>query len=153
MKHPYVSQELPRKKETILLADDEPFNLEWVTEYLESKGFTVEVVDHVDAALAQLRAARFRIVIADLSIPAREPNKLPQARDPLTQKYPGLVIAEYARNRGHLGRQVVVYSVHDDPLVQAFTQKIGCTYIHKGRPRQFKVELDEILKYDPLGKR
>jgi CheY-like chemotaxis protein len=150
VKRGYASKELPRLIRTVLMADDEPFNLEWVMEYLASKAYDVEVVDHVDAAIQRLQEVRFRCVIADLSIPVRQPNHLPGTTDALAVQYPGLTIAKYARTRGHLDRQVIVYSVHDDPLVEAFTRKIGCTYLHKGRPRQFKGELDEVLRFDPL---
>ena len=143
--------ELPRKADTILLADDEPYNLQWIQEYLATKTFQVTVVTNVDLAVAALQASRFRAVIADLSIPFRNPYQVLGHAEPLHTKYPGLVIAEYARTRGHLDRQVIVYSVHDDDLVRAYSARIGATYLLKGRPRQFKDELDSVLSYDPLS--
>jgi CheY-like chemotaxis protein len=143
---------LPRKPQTILLADDEPYNLGWVAEFLESKGYRMEMVDTVDRALERLHAVQFRAVIADLGIPMISGYQALKGRDPLFAKYPGLMIADYARNHGHLDRQVIVYSVHDDALVAAVTARIGCTYLLKGRPRHFKDELEEVLAYDPLAK-
>ena len=46
---------LPRKTDTILLADDEPYNLQWVVEFLEDKDYKVSVVDNVDFAIRQLQ--------------------------------------------------------------------------------------------------
>jgi CheY-like chemotaxis protein len=142
---------LPRKADTILVADDEPYNLQWVVEFLEDKDYKVSVVDNVDFAIRQLQEIQFRAVIADLSIPLLIPDSLLEGKDPLFQRYPGLLIAEYARNHGHLGRQVIVYSVHDDPMVHTVAKRIGCTYLMKGRPRQFKEELEDVLSYDPLA--
>ena len=140
---------IPRKAETILLADDEPYNLEWVIEYLRSKECSVTVAENVDQALEKLRRAQFRSVVVDLSLPILDTTI--SGNEPLFIRYPGLIIADFARNHGHLGRQVIVYSVHDDPLVRAFAEKIHCTYLLKGRPRQFKAELDDVLSYDPLA--
>lgn len=143
-------KELPRLARTILLADDEPYNLSWAEEYLSSKRYEVETATTVDEALRRLQRNRFRVVVADLSIPFQDPHQWPRSSEPLLEKYPGLVIAEYARNHGHLDRQVIVYSVHDDPLVVAHSSRLGITYMLKGRPRQFKDELDSVLSYDPL---
>ena len=80
--------------------------------------------------------------------------ELPRAAtDPVYEKYPGLTVADYARQRGHLGRQVIVYSVHDDDAVRAEVVRLGSTYLMKGRPRQFKRELEDVLSYDPLAQR
>lgn len=144
---------LLRQADTILLADDEPYNLQWVVEFLEKKDYKVSVADNVDGAIRQLQESQFRAVIADLSIPLLIPEALCEGKEALFQRYPGLLIAEYARNHGHLGRQVIVYSVHDDPMVQTVIERIGCTYVQKGRPRKFKEELEDVLSYDPLAQR
>lgn len=140
---------LPLKSDTVLLADDEPYNLQWLVDWLESQKYKAVVVESVDAAIVQLNEARFRTVIADLNIPLSPPRQMLQGRDALFHTYPGLVIADYARNHDHTGRQVVVYSVHDDPHVQVLAGKLGFTYILKGRPRTMKNEIDAVLRYDP----
>jgi CheY-like chemotaxis protein len=143
----------PRLADTFLIADDEPYNLQWLIDYIEAIKYKVVVADTVDAALAELQRAQFRAVIADLSIPVLAQEVIFRGREPLFQSYPGLAIAESARSSGHLDRQVIVYSVYDDPLVRAYTAKIGCTYLRKGRPRQLKEEIDAVLSYDPLSHR
>jgi len=140
-----------RKATTILLADDEPYNLEWLVDYIESKKYQVDFVYSVDQAFSALEESLYRVVVADLSIPAIDAQAFLVGRDPLIQRYPGLAIAEHARNRGHTDRQVIVYSVHDDPAVESYANRLRCTYLLKGRPRRFKDELDVVLSYDPLA--
>jgi CheY-like chemotaxis protein len=145
-------KELPRKEDTILIADDEPYNLEFVVDFLEILKYKSVVAENVDKAVLRLQECRFRAIIADLSIPLLSQQSLLTGRDLLFQKYPGLVVADYARNHGHTGRQVVVYSVHDDLQVRELAVKLGFTYLLKGRPRIFKEEIKEVLSYDPLAK-
>lgn len=140
---------LPRHTDTILLADDEPYNLGWLVEFLQSRSFKVAQVRTVDEAVDALRQARYRAVIADLSIPVHDASLV--SAPSLQSKYPGLVIANIARTSGHLNRQVVIYSVHDDDAVRSEATRLGCTYLRKGRPREFKEELVDILSYDPLN--
>jgi CheY-like chemotaxis protein len=140
---------VPLKSETVLIADDEPYNLQWIVEWIESLKYDVVTAESVDAAIQQLNSARFRTVIADLSIPLLPPRSMLEGKNPLYQTYPGLVIADFARNHDHTARQVVVYSVHDDPMVQTLSQKLGFTYLLKGRPRTIKEEIKAILKFDP----
>ncbi|HLN29774.1 MAG TPA: hypothetical protein VK395_18655 [Gemmataceae bacterium] len=144
--------ELPRKEDTILLADDEPYHLQFFLDYLESLKYKTVVADNVDNAILRLQECRFRAVIADLSIPLLPPQSLLTGRGTLFQKYPGLLVADYARNHNHTGRQVVVYSVHDDPQVRELAAKLGVTYLLKGRPRILKEEIKDILSFDPLAK-
>lgn len=142
----------PRKESTVLVADDEQYNIEFLLELFASLKLQADVAENVDAALDLLHAARYRLVVADLSIPHLSRENLPADKSPLFEKYPGLLIAEYARNNYHTGRQVVVYSVHDDPLVAEFAGRFGVTYLLKGRPRVIKSEVRNILQYDPLAK-
>ena len=142
---------IPRKADTVLVADDESYNLQFLLDFLESLKYKAEVADNVDAALLRLQQARYRLVLADLSIPLLPPQSLLIDRDPLYRKYPGLLVADYARNHNHTGRQVVVYSVHDDTQVRDFASQFGVAYILKGRPRILKDEIRDILAYDPLA--
>ncbi len=144
-------KDLPRKEDTILLADDEPYHLDFVVEFLEKLKYKIVVADNVDKALLRLQECRFRSIIADLSVPLLPPQSLLTGRPPLFQEYPGLLVADYARNHNHTGRQVVVYSVHDDPRVRELTGRLGVTYLLKGRPRMFKEEFMDLLSFDPLA--
>lgn len=141
----------PRRAKTILLADDEPYNLEWLVDYIESLGLKTHVCKNVDEAVQSIERETFRAVIADLGIPALDVATYITSQDPVIQRYPGLLIADRARNLGHTDRQVIVYSVYDDAAVSDAAKKLRCTYILKGRPRRFKEEITEILQYDPLA--
>jgi len=145
-------KEVPRKEDTILLADDEPYHLQFFVDFLESLKYKTVVADNVDNSILRLQESRFRAVIADLSIPLLSPQPLLRGRDALFQQYPGLLVADYARNHNHTGRQVVVYSVHDDPMVRALATKLGFTCLLKGRPRILKEEIKSVLSFDPLAR-
>lgn len=141
---------IPRLADTILIADDEAYNLQWVVEFLESLKYKVVVAENVDVAILLIQQSTYRAVIADLNIPLLPPQSLLTGRDPIFKQYSGLLVADYARNHNHTGRQVVVYSVHDDPQVRSLTDKLGVTYLLKGRPRILKGEIKEVLSFDPL---
>jgi CheY-like chemotaxis protein len=142
-----------RRKDTIFILDDEPYYLDWLVDFIRSEGYKCELVATLGKALAVLRKERFRMVIADLNVPA-EDSVLPalDERGPLYRQFPGLYAAYVARNyTNHTGRQVIVYSVHDNEAVRNETRRLQCTYILKGRPRSFKQEICDVLSYDPLA--
>ncbi|KHJ51024.1 hypothetical protein PZ78_10020 [Vreelandella venusta] len=134
----------------ILLMDDEQHLLDWLVEYLESKKYSVEQVTNVQEAVSKLEENKYRMVILDLNVPA-SPEYLEKlkAKGDVYSEYRGLYVAEFSRTKGHRGRQVVVYSVHDSDTVSIACEKVGVTYLVKGRPRQFKREIDDILSFDP----
>jgi CheY-like chemotaxis protein len=142
----------PRKEDTILIADDEPYHLQFIVDFLESLNYKTVVADNVDKAILRLQENRFRALIVDLSIPLLPPQSLLKDRDPLFQKYPGLLVADYARNHNHTGEQVVLYSVHDDVQVREVSDKLRVNYVLKGRPRILKEVIRDVLSYDPLAK-
>ena len=137
----------------VLVMDDEPHLLDWLVEYFESKKYDVHQVTNVQDAISKLDANKYRMVVLDLNVPA-SPEYLVKlkSKGDLYMEYRGLYVAEVARTKGHRGRQVVVYSVHDAESVSAACEKVGVSYLVKGRPRQFKKELDDILSYDPSQK-
>lgn len=138
------------KKNTVLLVDDEPQYLDWLTDYLNAKGYQVITATRLDEAVKLLEQSRYRVVICDLSIPAS--NQLRQSirmQQDAYGRYPGAFAAHYARNKGHRSKQVVLYSVHDTNEIQEIADRIGVQYLTKGRPGKFKMEIDKILAYDP----
>lgn len=135
----------------VLILDDEPHLLDWLAEYLEAKGYKTTFVVDISSAMAALRSGvQFRIVVLDLNVPATgEYSELLRERGSVYEIYRGLYVAEQARNMGYRGRQVIVYSVHDVDSVRAVSDRLGTTYITKGRPRIFKEEIDQVLSFDP----
>jgi len=141
------------KSRSVLIMDDEPHVLDWLVEYLEAKGYEVNIVANVDEAIDALDHSSFRVAIFDLNVPASERvlKKL-EERGSVHSKYRGLYAAEYARTKGLRGKQVVVYSVHDSTEVERKCQTIGVQYLIKARPREFKNALDDILSFDPTAR-
>lgn len=140
--------------DTVLLLDDELYNLAWMVEYLEGKHLTVKSFANANDVVPEIRADIYRLFVVDLNVPIFPPLDLEaQKRGEIYRRYPGLYIALLARNRGYRDRQVLLYSVHRDQAVETEAEILGCTYIRKGRPREMKSELDDVLSYDPTSQR
>jgi len=137
-------------QEVILIADDEPHYLEWLDDFLSSKGYRVEFYETVNRAHAALSLRLYRAVIVDLNIPATGSLRdVIESKGATYTQYPGLFLADYARNRGHRTRQVIVYSVHEVEAVADECRKLYCDYIPKGRPSIFRQQIMDVLSYDP----
>lgn len=137
-------------KDTVLILDDEIYNLTWMVEFFESKRLKVKEFDNVNGIVGVIQEEIYRCLIVDLNVPVLPPlDKEVGDRGDVFRQYPGLFVAALARNVGYRGRQVVIYSVHKDELVDVEAKKLGCTYIRKGRPREMKAELLDVLSYDP----
>lgn len=137
-------------KDTVLVIDDEPMFLDWLEDYLLSKKYKTKFITNVSDALDVVSRERYRALIVDLNIPASaELMKIIEEKGQLFSEFRGLFVAEKARTCGYRGKQVIIYSVHSNAGVKEFTDKIGVSYITKGRPHKFKEEIESILNYDP----
>ncbi len=134
----------------VLIADDEPFYHEWLVDYLKGKGIDVDVAVNIESAVDMLSSVKYRFLVVDLSIPLNDTflGKV-KAFDAAIEEYPGLFIADFARNNGYRTRQVIVYSVHVSEVIQSYVRRLYCTYIPKGRPGLLKAEIEEVLSFDP----
>jgi CheY-like chemotaxis protein len=138
------------KGNSIIIMDDEPYNLEWLFDFLEAKGFEVMTTSNVTEAIDLISTDIYRAVILDLNVPVP-----PEAMASVSKlggaylKYPGLYVAREARNKGYRDRQVIIYSVHRDAEVSEEAAKLGCNYILKGRPIELKHEILSVVEYDP----
>lgn len=138
--------------DTAIIIDDEPYNVSWIVDFLEASRLKVITASNVNRAIEVVERDIYRFLLIDLNIPVFEPFRIALAqRGGAYAKFPGLFIAERARNRGYRGRQVVIYSVHRDAEVEAETKKLGCTYILKGRPKEIKEEMLSVLSFDPTA--
>jgi CheY-like chemotaxis protein len=139
-----------KTEKKVLVMDDEPHVLDWLIEYLEAQSYKVDIAVNVDQAIDALNRSSYRIAIFDLNVPASPEilNKINE-KGSIHAQYRGLFAAEHARTIGMRGRQVVVYSVHDNPDILRRCNTIGVQYLIKARPREFKKELNNILSYDP----
>lgn len=137
-------------REQVLIMDDEPHLLDWLAEYFNKKHYDCRFAINIAEAIELLKTETFRMLVLDLNVPAPgEYTSLLNAKGSLYQKYRGLYVAEYARTIGYRDRQVVVYSVHDVDEVRLQTERMRVTYVTKGRPRAFKLEIDDVLSFDP----
>jgi CheY-like chemotaxis protein len=134
----------------VLLADDEPFYLEWLDDFLTSKGIVVDYATSVDDAVGKLKNYKYRLVVVDLNIPmisagGEYAKKLSGAYD----TYPGLYIANAARNAGYRTKQVIIYSVFSTKEIEEAASRLYCTFLTKMHPDDLKREIERVLAFDP----
>lgn len=133
-------------KKSILLLDDELSGMMWMLDYLYYLGFEVDTAGNANDAYALAGDKKYHAAIIDLNVPLVPPlDKIADNLDPLYLKFPGLVVAREARNKGHKGRQIIIYTAHREAEIRDISEKLGCTYIIKGRPIEIKDELERIL--------
>lgn len=136
--------------DTVLILDDEIYNLTWMIEFFQSQKLKTREFDNVNRIVDVMHDEIYRCLIVDLNVPVLPPlDRDVEERGDVFRRYPGLFVAALARNVGYRGRQVVIYSVHKDEAVEVEAKRLGCTYIRKGRPREMKMELLDVLGYDP----
>lgn len=144
---------MQKLNDTILVVDDEPFNLSWLVEYIENRNYKIIQKYDTASGFEALENTVYRAVVVDLNIPITQRLVANLKKmGPLYVQYPGLALAEYARNHFHRGPQVIIYSVHEDRGIEEIAEKLRCIYLVKGRPRSFKDALDDVLSYDPSNK-
>lgn len=137
---------------SILLMDDEFFNIQWLIDFLDAQGYSVHSASNADEALQAISQEVYRAAILDLNVPmASDPPAGPRTNNSVYKRYPGLYVAWHARNQGYRNRQVIIYTVHRDEEVAREAEILRCTYIVKGRPRELKEEIKSVLVYDPTA--
>ena len=136
--------------DTIVILDDEIYNITWMIDYLNNKDLKVEISSTANDAIELINREIYRAIIVDLNVPILPPLESSVVEmGSVYAKYPGLYVARAARNRGYRDRQVILYSVHRDAGVAEEARKLSCTYILKGRPKEIKAELDAVVAFDP----
>lgn len=133
-----------------LLADDEPFYLEWLDDYLVNKGLAVEYASNVDEAIEKLKSESYRFVVVDLNLPLlSDGSRFARTTTAAYNEFPGLYIANAARNAGYRTKQVIIYSVFASQEVEEAANRLYCTYLTKMHPGDLRREVDNVLAYDP----
>jgi CheY-like chemotaxis protein len=131
--------------------DDQPFELSWLVEYLESQSLAGESAVTLRGGVERVEAsehAKYKLVIVDMEMPlggyvGKPPKEAERAV--LYDKYPGLYAAQAARNYGYSGASVLVYSVHQNTAILAEVERLNCQYMLKGRPRSLKGVIATLL--------
>lgn len=115
-------------------------------DYLYSKGFDVDTANNANDAYELANNEKYDAAIIDLNVPLFSPlSEVAEKLDPVFLKFPGLLVARQARNKGHKGRQIIIYTVHREAEIRDIAGKLDCTYIIKGRPIEIKDELERVL--------
>jgi hypothetical protein len=146
----------PRKNHSkVLVIDDQPFELNWLFEFITESGFSWESAVNLRDGVELIRASendKYRVLIVDMEIGTggyvwkapKEPT-----RAALYQKYPGLAAVQEARNYDYNSSNVLVYSVHQSADINAEVSLLRCRYMLKGRPRGFKEIIRPMLGIGP----
>ena len=126
-----------RKK--LFILDDEPMFLDWVVDYADSLGCDVRFFTSINEAYVELGNT-------DLNVPASaELEAVIKQKPEVFHEFRGLFIAQEARNKGVKARNIIVYSVHDNPAVSVFCGRLGASYIPKGRAKLLKEKLLSLI--------
>lgn len=133
----------------IFILDDEPMFLDWVDDFAVSIGFSVVFftsLNDANEALKNSSPDEFAALIIDLNVPvSSELESILEGKLKVFQDFRGLFIAQQARTKGIGGNKIIVYSVHDRPEVEEMCNRLGISYIPKGRARALKDKLATIL--------
>lgn len=137
-------------EKTVLILDDEPEYLQWVGDFLESKGLLVRYVRTLAEGRKALKEQDYRLLLVDMNVPgtnAVDPNF--STKYPIILKYPGLALAVEARGLGYGAHSVIAYTVHDDDEADKEMQRLYCRYVLKGRPEALKKVVEASLRPTP----
>lgn len=132
--------------DTILILDDEPIFLDWLEDFIESRGYKTKFVTNLPDALSEVSKHSYVAFLVDLNVPSSSDiDKVIATKDPLYKEFRGLYLANEARNKGYQGSNVVIYSVHADERLAAVCKRLSIDHIAKGRPHLLKAKLDSIF--------
>lgn len=135
----------------VLLADDEPEHLDWLIDFLRAKELSTIVATNVQDAIQEIERTKFRAYLVDLNIPFggwKPPRMVVGAT---YDDYHGLYIVKLVRSQGNAGGRVLAYSAHFNDQISAAVKRLYCGYIVKGRPRELKVAIEQVLERDPVA--
>lgn len=134
----------------VFILDDEPMFLDWVDDYVTSLGCSVDFIVTLKEAYDKIEAAtldEYAVLIIDLNVPASaDIESILQQKETVFQEFRGLFIAQRARSKGISGSKIIVYSVHDKPEVEAICKRLNIHYMPKGRAKNLKEKLANILE-------
>ncbi|WP_447957709.1 hypothetical protein [Vreelandella sp. EE7] len=137
---------MSKVNDTVLILDDEPLFLDWLEDYIESRGFKTKFVTNIPDAIKEISKTEYMALLVDLNVPSSaDLDEEIAKKDSLYREYRGLYVANEARNKGYPGRNVVIYSVHADEKLLPICQRLGIDHIAKGRPHLLKQKLENVF--------
>ncbi|EGR5447374.1 hypothetical protein O1D18_002855 [Vibrio cholerae] len=135
----------------IFILDDEPMFLDWIEDFAESVGYSVDFFTSINDANRKIKEAlvdEYAALIIDLNVPASsELESMIEQKAKVFQDFRGLFIAQQARTKGIEGKKIIVYSVHDRLEVDEMCSRLGISYVPKGRAKVLKEKLNSIFGY------
>lgn len=132
----------------VLIVDDEIEHLQFFVDYMRTKGLTVDTAVNAGEALKKSEDLKYRAYFIDLNIPLGD-TTLPLDAPASYYSYKGLYVIQRIRSQGNSGIRVVAYSAHYNDEIQSEMSRLYSTYIVKGRVRDLKDTVAEILRVDP----
>ena len=60
-------------EDTILILDDEIYNLRWMIEFFKNRGLKVETFNDANQIISEIKKEIFRCLVIDLNVPIRSP--------------------------------------------------------------------------------
>ena len=140
-----------KRSTTVLVIDDQPFELRWLAEFLTTHGYAFESAKDLKDGIDRIESSerdKYKLLVVDMEIPiggyvGRPPKEAQRAA--LYQTYPGLMAVQAARNYDYNSSNVLVYSVHQSDAINAEVMLLRCRYMLKGRPRGLKEILLAML--------
>lgn len=137
-----------RKK--LFILDDEPMFLDWVEDYANSLNCDVKFFTSINEAYEELKSinsSTYDAFLIDLNVPASAQLEAEIKQKPeVFHHFRGLFIAQQVRNKGVKARNIIVYSVHDNPVVSEFCGRLDVSYIPKGRVKMLKEKLFSLIQ-------
>lgn len=117
---------------------------------IHSKNLKTIVANNVAEAIEAVNKSQFRGYIIDLNIPMGGWQPAFKAPNAVYDKYMGFYVIKYVRTQGNKGKNVMAYSAHQNDQIVSEISTLYCEYIAKGRAKEFKLGVEEILS-QPLG--
>lgn len=137
---------MKKVNDTVLVLDDEPIFLDWLEDFVESRGFKTKFVTNLPEGHADISETQYAALLVDLNVPSSaDIDERIKTKDPLYKEFRGLFLASEARNKGYPAANVIIYSVHADERLIPICNRLGVDHIAKGRPHLLKAKLDSIF--------
>lgn len=128
--------------------DDEPYSMEWLSDFIISKGYIPINATTFEEALRYIDNKKFCASVIDMNIPFKisQASSLKKRAD-IYNKYPGLHIAHELRDSGADKNAVIIFTVHDNQEIASIARALDIKYVIKGKPKQVKAALENQFNY------
>lgn len=131
---------MTRKKETLLIIDDEAAVRRLLKQSLSSEGYQCQEVSSAGEALAQLRSNTVELAILDIRMPGKSGTELLQE---IKANYPDGLKAEQISLDGRILALADAYDAmtSERPYLQAMSAEVASVEIERGKGIQFDPEV------------